>query len=205
MIVIIDNYDSFTYNLYQMIGEIDADVRVVRNNALSVGDVAGLHPSRIVLSPGPGYPRDAGISIDIVRELGGVVPILGVCLGHQAICEAYGGTIVHAKTLMHGKQSPITVVSPDPLFAGMPSTFPVARYHSLAADPATLPDTLIVTALADDGEIQAVRHATLPVYGVQFHPESVLTPLGSRILANFVRIDDSVLSRRRLGETGQKE
>jgi len=188
MIVIIDNYDSFTYNLYQMIGEIDADVRVVRNDAISVAGLAASHPSHIVVSPGPGYPRDAGISIDVVRELGGIVPILGVCLGHQAICEAYGGRIVHAKTLMHGKQSPITVARPDPLFAGLPTTFPVARYHSLAADPGTLPDTLIVTALSDDGEIQAVRHATLPVFGVQFHPESVLTPLGSQILANFVRL-----------------
>jgi len=201
MIVIIDNYDSFTYNLYQMIGEIDADVRVIRNDAICVADLAGLHPSHIVLSPGPGYPCDAGISIDVVRELGGIVPILGVCLGHQAICEAYGGTIIHAKTLMHGKQSPITVVADDPLFTGLPTTFPVARYHSLAADPVTLPETLVVTALADDGEIQAVRHVSLPVFGVQFHPESVLTPLGTRILANFQRIDAPVLSHRRLGET----
>jgi len=198
MIVIIDNYDSFTYNLYQMIGEIDADVRVYRNDALSAAGLAELHPSHIVISPGPGHPRDAGISIDAVRELGGTVPILGVCLGHQAICEAYGGTIVHAKTLMHGKQSPITVVAPDPLFAGLPSTFPVARYHSLAADPANLPDTLIVTAVSDDAEIQAVRHTTLPVFGVQFHPESILTPMGSRILANFVHIDPRALSHRRL-------
>ena len=191
MIAIIDNYDSFTYNLYQMIGEIDPDIRVFRNDAISVADLAGLRPSHIVLSPGPGYPRDAGISIDVVREMGGVAPILGVCLGHQAICEAYGATIVHAKTLMHGKQSPVTVVADDPLFAGLPPTFPVARYHSLAADPATLPDALTVTALADDGEIQAVRHTALPVFGVQFHPESVLTPLGGEILANFVRLSPS--------------
>ena len=188
MIIIVDNYDSFTYNLYQMIGEIDPSVRVVRNDAVSVDGLAELHPSHIVLSPGPGYPRDAGICIDVVRELAGTVPILGVCLGHQAICEAYGGRIVHAKTLMHGKQSPITVVADDPLFVGLPITFPVARYHSLAADPSSLPDTLLVTAVSDDGEIQAVRHATLPVFGVQFHPESVLTPLGNRILANFVRL-----------------
>ena len=191
MILIIDNYDSFTYNLYQMISEVNPDVQVYRNDALSVADVAGLHPSHIVLSPGPGYPCDAGICIDVVRELGSVIPILGVCLGHQAICEAYGGTIVHAKTLMHGKQSPITIVSPDPLFDGLPLTFPVARYHSLAADPASLPACLIVTAVSDDGEIQAVRHATLPVFGVQFHPESVLTPLGGQILANFVRLSES--------------
>ena len=188
MILIIDNYDSFTYNLYQMIGEINPDIRVIRNDAMSVADVVRLHPSHIVVSPGPGYPRDAGMSIEVVRELGGIVPILGVCLGHQAICEAYGGTIVHAKTLMHGKQSPITVVAEDPLFAGLPPVFPVARYHSLAADPSTLPSTLTVTAVSDDGEIQAVRHAALPVFGVQFHPESVLTPLGSLILANFVRL-----------------
>jgi len=186
MIVIIDNYDSFTYNLYQMIGGLDPDIQVVRNDAISVSELAGLHPEHIVLSPGPGYPRDAGICIDVVRELGGVVPILGVCLGHQAICEAYGATVRHAKSLMHGKQSLITVVSEDPLFASLPPQLLVARYHSLAADPATLPDTLQVTALADDGEVQAVRHTQLPVFGVQFHPESVLTPMGATILSNFI-------------------
>ena len=188
MIVIVDNYDSFTYNLYQMIGEIDPDVRVVRNDALTTAELAGLKPSHIVLSPGPGHPRDAGICIDVVRTLAGTVPILGVCLGHQAIFEAYGARVVPAAHLMHGKASTIEVTADDPLFAGLPLSFQVGRYHSLSADPASIPAELVVTAVADDGEIQAVRHRYLPVFGVQFHPESVLTPLGCQILANFVGV-----------------
>ncbi|MCL2737039.1 MAG: aminodeoxychorismate/anthranilate synthase component II [Propionibacteriaceae bacterium] len=185
MIAIIDNYDSFTYNLYQMIAQIDPDVEVFRNDALTVPGLAALRPSHIVLSPGPGYPAQAGICVDVVRDLGGSVPVLGVCLGHQAICEAYGARIVHARTPMHGKSSMVDVEE-DPLFTGLPRRVQVARYHSLAADAASMPADLRVTAVADDGEIQAVHHRDLPVFGVQFHPESVLTPQGSRILANFI-------------------
>jgi len=190
MIAIIDNYDSFTYNLYQMIGQAlgPGDIQVFRNDAVTVDELAELRPSHLVISPGPGYPRDAGICIDAVRRLGGAVPILGVCLGHQVICEAFGGRIAHAGTLMHGKSSPIRVVAPDPLFAGLPETMIVGRYHSLAADPASLPAELLVTAVSDDDEIQAVRHRSMPVFGLQFHPESILTPCGPTILANFLTV-----------------
>jgi len=191
MIAIIDNYDSFTYNLYQMIGEAlgsSDDMRVFRNDAITVDALAELRPSHLVISPGPGYPKDAGISLDAVRRLAGSIPILGVCLGHQVICEAFGGRIAHARMLMHGKASPIRVVAPDPLFAGLPDTMIVGRYHSLAADPASFPTELLVTAISDDEEIQAVRHRTMPVFGVQFHPESILTPCGCTILANFLAV-----------------
>jgi len=185
VIAIIDNYDSFTYNLYQVIGQIDPAVEVFRNDALSVPELARLQPSHIVLSPGPGYPVDAGICIDVIRQLGDTVPILGVCLGHQAICEAYGASIVHAKSVMHGKSSLITV-SDDPLFAGLPTRIRVGRYHSLAADPATIPAAMKVLAVADDGEIQAIRHREHLVFGVQFHPESILTPHGETFFTNFL-------------------
>ncbi|MDR0489612.1 MAG: aminodeoxychorismate/anthranilate synthase component II [Propionibacteriaceae bacterium] len=186
MILIIDNYDSFTHNLYQMVGAINPDIQVVRNDALTVSQVAEMAPSHVILSPGPGYPRDAGICIDVVKELAGRFPILGVCLGHQGICEAYGATITHAQSLMHGKSSLISILGDSPLFAGLDSEVQVGRYHSLAADPSTIPDVLQVTAISDDGEIQAVEHHHLPVFGVQFHPESVLTPQGSIMLTNFV-------------------
>ena len=186
MIAIIDNYDSFTYNLYQTIGEIQSDIRVIRNDAISVPELANLGPTHIIISPGPGHPRDAGISMEVVKQLGGRVPILGVCLGHQAICEAFGATVGHAKTPMHGKQSVISVIPEDPLFASMPIRFPVGRYHSLAVERDTLPYVLMVTAVSDDGEVQAVHHANLPIFGVQFHPESILTPLGKQILSNFL-------------------
>ena len=188
MIAIIDNYDSFTYNLCQLIGEIDAGVRVFRNDALTVAELADFRPSHIVLSPGPGHPRDAGICVAVVRQLAGRVPILGVCLGHQAICEAYGARVGRANRVMHGKSSLVTVVADDPLLAGLPPRFAVGRYHSLSADPATIPDELVVSAVTDDAEVQAVRHRDLPVFGVQFHPESVLTPLGRAILSNFIAV-----------------
>jgi len=152
-----------------------------------VEEVEALAPSHIILSPGPGRPEDAGIIIETVQKLGGKFPILGVCLGHQAICAAYGGNIVHAKTLMHGKQSTITVSRECPLFRGLPDQFPVARYHSLAAEESTLPVVLTVTAATEDGEIMAVQHKTQPVFGLQFHPESVLTPDGMKILENFLK------------------
>ena len=188
MILLIDNYDSFSYNLYQLIGSMDPDIKVVRNDAVDVDGIRAMAPDAIVISPGPGRPEDAGICIEAIRELGGEIPILGVCLGHQAICAAYGGEIVHARQLMHGKQSVVKKAAADPLFEGLPDRFPVARYHSLAVDPDTVPDCLVVTAVALDGEAMAVRHRDLEVHGVQFHPESILTPDGRAILANFLGI-----------------
>ena len=187
MILLIDNYDSFSYNLYQYLGELTDDIRVIRNDAMTVAEIAALHPTHIILSPGPGRPEDAGIIIEAVQKLGGSIPILGVCLGEQAICAAYGASIVHAKKLMHGKQSEVTLSADCPLFRGLPERTKVARYHSLAADAGTLPDCLRVTALADDGEIMAVQHREYPVYGVQFHPESIMTPDGKTMLRNFLQ------------------
>ena len=171
MILLIDNYDSFAYNLYQQAAAIRPDIRVVRNDAVTAGAVEQMQPSHILLSPGPGYPKDAGVCEDVIRRLGGRIPILGVCLGHQAICEVFGARIVHAKRLMHGKQSTVTLDPDDPLFRGLEGQVTVARYHSLVAEPDTLPDCLVVTARDGNGEIMAVRHKTRPVYGVQFHPE----------------------------------
>ncbi|WEV67660.1 aminodeoxychorismate/anthranilate synthase component II [Bifidobacterium sp. ESL0769] len=189
MITIVDNYDSFSYNLYQLIGSIEPDVRVVRNDDLDVAGLAALGSDGIVLSPGPGKPADAGICEDVVCELSGTVPILGVCLGHQAICEALGGKVVPAAELMHGKASPVELDNDCPLFAGMPSRIQAARYHSLEADKATLPSTLrVVARTADSDEIMAVQHVTDPMFGVQFHPESILTPLGKDILKNFIDV-----------------
>ena len=187
MLLLIDNYDSFSYNLYQMLGEITPDIKVIRNDAMTVAEVAALNPSHIILSPGPGRPEDAGIIIETVKQLGGKIPILGVCLGHQAICAAYGAEIVQAKQLMHGKQSVVTAAQDCRMFRGLPERFTVARYHSLAADPATLPDCLRVTAKTDDGEVMAVQHKEYPVYGLQFHPESILTPEGRQMLLNFLQ------------------
>ncbi len=186
MILLIDNYDSFSYNLYQLVGAIDPNIRVIRNDQLTVAEIEGLAPSHIILSPGPGRPRDAGICEEVVQKLGGKVPILGVCLGHQAICEAYGAAITYARELMHGKQSEIQFDPACPLFQGLGQPLRGARYHSLAADPATIPHVLEVTARAADGEIMAVRHREYPVYGLQFHPESILTPEGKLILKNFL-------------------
>ena len=187
MILLIDNYDSFSYNLYQLIGEIEPDIRVIRNDELGVSDIRELHPERIVLSPGPGRPENAGVIIECVRALGPDIPILGVCLGHQAICAAYGGVITYAKTLMHGKQSRVRFDPACPLFRACPPEAPVARYHSLALDERTLPRELKVTARADDGTVMAVQHRTYPVYGLQFHPESILTPNGTEMLQTFIK------------------
>ena len=188
MILLIDNYDSFSYNLYQQAASLEPDIRVVRNDAVTVSEIEGLNPSHILLSPGPGYPKDAGICEEVIRKLGGTTPILGVCLGHQAICEAYGGSIVHAEQLMHGKQSTVEIDTGEPLFAGLAHKVLVARYHSLVAAPDSLPDCLKVTARDERGEIMAVRHKEYPVYGVQFHPESILTPQGGTIMQNFLSI-----------------
>lgn len=185
MILLIDNYDSFSYNLYQFIGEMEPDIKVIRNDELSIDEIDALSPSHIILSPGPGKPADAGICIEAVKKLYKKYPILGVCLGHQAICEAFGADIIHAKKLMHGKASVISIKN-EGIFSGLSEKIPVARYHSLAVSKATLPDCLKVTAYTDDGEIMAVSHTSYPVFGVQFHPESILTPDGKKILQNFL-------------------
>ena len=187
MILLIDNYDSFSYNLYQYVGEINPDIRVIRNDEMTVEQIRELKPSHIILSPGPGRPEDAGIIIEAARELGPDIPILGVCLGHQAICAAFGATVTYAKQLMHGKQSVAKLDTECPLFRGCPEKTPVARYHSLAADPDTIPEELKVTAVTEDGEVMAVKHRDYPIYGVQFHPESILTPNGKQILRNFLQ------------------
>lgn len=190
MILLVDNYDSFSYNLYQMIGTLDADIRVVRNDALSVDEVAALAPSHIILSPGPGRPEEAGICIELVRQLGASIPLLGVCLGHQAIAAAFGATVTYAQRLMHGKQSLVQFDTDSPLFAGLPKAAPVARYHSLAVAADTLPDALMPVAQTLDGaaEVMALQHADYPIYGVQFHPESIMTPNGAAMLKNFLTV-----------------
>lgn len=185
MILLIDNYDSFSYNLYQLIGEIEDDIKVIRNDALTVDEIRKLKPDRIILSPGPGRPEDAGVITDVVKQLGSEIPILGVCLGHQAICAAFGAKITYAKRLMHGKQSDARLDTETLLFKNCPEIAPVARYHSLAADDKTMPDCLRVTAKTEDGEIMAVQHKKYRIYGVQFHPESILTPNGKQMLTNF--------------------
>ncbi|MDE7243310.1 MAG: aminodeoxychorismate/anthranilate synthase component II [Oscillospiraceae bacterium] len=188
MILLIDNYDSFSYNLYQLVGAIEPHIKVVRNDELSVAQIETLAPDHIIISPGPGRPENAGVIIEAVKTLGSKFPILGVCLGHQAICAAFGATVTYAKRLMHGKQSSITFDKDCPLFQNCPSPAPVARYHSLAAGPDTMPDCLRVTARTDEGEIMAVQHAGYPIFGVQFHPESILTPDGKTMLANFIAL-----------------
>ena len=186
MILLIDNYDSFSYNLYQLIGSIDPDIQVVRNDALTVDEIQKLAPSRIVISPGPGKPSDAGICIEAVKRLYATIPIIGICLGHQAIFEAFGGTVSYASKLMHGKSSPVTVDRKNALFKGLPPVIQAARYHSLAGIKSTLPGALKITAQTKDGEIMAVCHKKYPVYGVQFHPESILTSNGKMIIENFL-------------------
>ena len=185
MILVIDNYDSFTYNLVQEIGELGAELRVVRNDQITLDVIRELDPSHIVISPGPGFPKDAGISMDVIREFGTTTPLLGVCLGHQCIGEVYGGKVTHAPRLMHGKTSPV-YHKRDPLFTGIPSPFTATRYHSLIVEEDTLPDSLIVTGFTENGENMAMRHREHPVIGVQFHPESILTDFGMRMLQNFI-------------------
>jgi len=185
MLLMIDNYDSFTYNLVQYLGELGADVKVVRNDEVALDEVERMRPELIVISPGPCSPNEAGISLGLIARLGGAVPILGVCLGHQAIGQAYGGKVVHAKRLMHGKTSPIHHAGRG-VFAGLPSPFTATRYHSLAVERESLPDCLEVTAWTDDGEIMGLRHSGLAVEGVQFHPEAILTEHGHAMLKNFL-------------------
>jgi len=190
MILLIDNYDSFSYNLYQYLGELKADIKVIRNDEMSIEEIRALNTDKIVISPGPGRPEDAGIIIEAVKELGKDIPILGVCLGHQAICAAFGAKITYASRLMHGKQSLTDLDIAQPIFKDCPEKTPVARYHSLVADESTLPSELKVIARADDGEVMAVRHEKYPVYGLQFHPESILTPEGKKMLGNFLSAAD---------------
>ena len=186
MLLMIDNYDSFTYNLVQYFGELGEDVRVFRNDQITLAEIAGLKPDRIVVSPGPCSPAEAGISVAAIKEFAGKIPILGVCLGHQSIGAAFGGKIVHAKQLMHGKISPIHQRDIG-VFRGLPEPFVATRYHSLAIERASLPACLEVTAETDDGEIMGVRHRELAVEGVQFHPESILTQHGHALLKNFLQ------------------
>ena len=187
MILMIDNYDSFTYNLVQYFGELGADLKIFRNDALTLQQIKKMHPSRIVISPGPGRPENAGVSVAIIKELSGKIPILGVCLGHQAIGYAYGGKIIQAKKLMHGKTSVIKHNRKD-LFKSIPNPFEATRYHSLVIDRKTCPKCLEISAQTSDGEIMGVTHKEFPLWGVQFHPESILTKSGKAILKNFLTL-----------------
>lgn len=186
MLLLIDNYDSFSYNVFQLAGSIQPDIKVVRNDRITLKEIRQLNPSHILLSPGPGRPCDAGICEDVIREFGGRIPILGVCLGHQAICEVSGGTVKHAKELMHGKQSEVTVDPSCPIFRGLPETLLVARYHSLIGT--NLPDDLKVVSTDANGEVMAVMNPEKNIFGLQFHPESILTPDGRMMMENFLSI-----------------
>lgn len=190
MILLIDNYDSFSYNLYQLVGTLNPDIRVVRNDKITLPEIEKMNPSHIILSPGPGKPSDAGVCKDCVTYFAGKIPILGVCLGHQAIFEAFGGTVSYARQLMHGKQSQVTVDLESAIFRNMNSTIGAARYHSLSGLKETTPDCLKIVASSDDGEIMAVEHREYPIFGLQFHPESILTPDGKQILENFLKIQN---------------
>lgn len=188
MILLIDNYDSFSYNLYQLIGSVEPDIKVIRNDAHTIEEIEAMMPEAIILSPGPGKPEDAGVCIEVIKYFTGKLPIFGVCLGHQAICEAFGGTVSYAKELMHGKQSKVYQGGISSLFRGLGPEFKAARYHSLAARAEDFPEALKVTAESDDGEIMALEHREYPVFGVQFHPESVMTPDGKKMIENFMEV-----------------
>ena len=188
MILLIDNYDSFVYNLYQFLAVEDPDVKLVRNDRITSEEALSMKPDAIVISPGPGKPSDAGVCVELIRQMRGRIPILGVCLGHQAIGEAFGATVTHASRLMHGKTSLLTDVADDVIFRGLKRPVQVARYHSLSVQESTLPEELEVTARSDDGEIMAMRHREYPIYGLQFHPESVMTPDGPAMIRNFLAV-----------------
>ena len=188
MILLIDNYDSFSYNLYQLVGEINSDIKVIRNDEMTVEEIEKLAPDKIILSPGPGRPEDAGVIVEVAKTVAKKIPTLGVCLGHQAICQAYGATVSYASKLMHGKQSIAEFDSECKLFEGIPKEAPVARYHSLAAMADTIPECLKITAITKENDIMAVCHKEYPIYGVQFHPESILTPDGKKMLENFINL-----------------
>ncbi|MDM8211875.1 anthranilate synthase component II [Mediterraneibacter glycyrrhizinilyticus] len=200
MILLIDNYDSFVYNLYQFLAVEDPDVRLVRNDRITPEEALSMKPDAIVISPGPGKPSDAGVCVKLIRQLKGRIPILGVCLGHQAIGEAFGATVTHASRLMHGKTSLLTDVADDIIFKGIKKPVQVARYHSLSVQESTLPEELEVTARSDDGEIMAMRHREYPIYGLQFHPESVMTPDGPVMIRNFLEAAGTAVN----GSTDQK-
>lgn len=187
MLLLIDNYDSFSYNLYQLAGTIEPDIRVVRNDKISVNEIRSLSPEHIIISPGPGRPKNAGMCEKIIGEMKDSTPILGICLGHQCICETFGAEIVHAPVLMHGKADIIRIDNSCKLFTNLPEEISAARYHSLVADRSSVPDCLEVTAADHTGEVMAVKHKDCEIYGLQFHPESILTPLGRNILVNFLR------------------
>lgn len=197
MILLIDNYDSFSYNLVQLVGMIRPEIRVIRNDELTVAEVEALAPTHIIISPGPGRPDDTGVCKEIIRQMGPYTPILGVCLGHQAICEVYGATVSYAKQLMHGKMSVIRLQD-SPLFRGLGDMAEVARYHSLIALHETIPSCLQITASTEEGEVMAVQHTNYPVYGVQFHPESILTPDGAVILRNFLQLSSHLQGDERI-------
>ena len=188
MILLIDNYDSFSYNLYQLAASVEADIKVIRNDGYTVEEIEKMGPAALILSPGPGRPSEAGICEEAIKRFAGRIPILGVCLGHQAICEAFGGTVTYARELMHGKQSKVYQGGRGRLFKGMGPQFMAARYHSLAAEAGSLPEELVVTAEADDGEVMALEHREYPVFGVQFHPESVMTPDGMKMMETFMEV-----------------
>ena len=188
MTILIDNYDSFSYNLYQLVGAINPDIKVIRNDEFTYEEIEAMNPDHIIISPGPGRPSDAGMCEEAVRYFAGKVPILGVCLGHQAICETYGATVTYAKKLMHGKMSLVDVDLNCRLFRGLQSKIQVARYHSLAALRDTLPEELVVTAESEDGEVMALEHKKYPIFGLQFHPESVMTPDGKTMIENFIKV-----------------
>jgi len=188
MILLIDNYDSFSYNLFQLVGKLMPDIKVVRNDEVRICDIEKIQPSHIIISPGPGRPIEAGICEDVIAHFSGKIPILGVCLGHQAICETYGANITYAKELMHGKQSMVSLDTSSRIFKDLSERVLVARYHSLAAQLSTMPSNLKVIATSDDGEVMAVKHKDYEVYGLQFHPESIMTPEGERMIANFLAI-----------------
>lgn len=188
MILLIDNYDSFTYNLVQLAGSINEDIKVIRNDEMTGKEIKNLKPSHIIISPGPGYPKDAGVCEEVIQKMKGIVPILGVCLGHQAICEIFGAKIGLAKQLMHGKQSVIHIANGSRVFKGMAPMISAARYHSLIAKRDTMPDELLVIAEDDAGEVMAIKHRDYEIYGLQFHPESILTPQGELIMKNFLSI-----------------
>lgn len=188
MIIIIDNYDSFTYNLYQYIGEINPDIEVYRNDKITIEEIRGKKPSHIIISPGPGFPKDAGISVELIKSLGKEIPLLGVCLGHQSIGEAFGGKVIHAEELMHGKASKIDIDNESSLFKGMPEKIMAGRYHSLIVENSSFPQELKITARTESGEIMGLMHKQYPIYGIQFHPESILTPGGKDIINNFLSI-----------------
>lgn len=193
MVLFIDNYDSFSFNLVQLIGFLTTDIKVIRNDELSVKEIENLSPSKIIISPGPGFPKNAGVCEELIDKIKGKCPVLGVCLGHQGICEVFGAEITHAKKLMHGKSSNIHIANGSEIFKGLPPIMQGARYHSLIAQRKTIPDELLVIAEDENGEVMAVKHANYEIYGVQFHPESILTPRGPEIIKNFLNIGERAL------------